>query len=374
MTMRCTRPRPKSPTSRASRYPDLHIPYHSRWRHFEAGGVDRKAELDRLLAAGRRRLRARAMIDLAWSACCSTPARARTGNTSKPPPARRFTRSEGLGVASFHAFTGGLFSSDPAQPLQVDAAGLRGLVTDRLAEAFQVRPANPLVGLEGARDAAAPAGRGVAAQPEVFGPDGPARRPVRRARQPWARGAHGGRDGARHPVAAPDIAVGHLAGGQHDRARGAGRLLAPQAVRGARPDQGWVPFHKLSQWLTYSLLEPFEWAGVQVRGLDALTGLPEYRNGGLLLDTGVLRLRDPAWPRGTGKLGDEIDRRVARADRGAARRTGPAGAPAAAIELDAGRCRWPACWKAAPGPPAARWPSACAAAAAAAVASDGTVF
>ena len=30
-------------------------------------------------------------------------------------------------------------------------------------------------------------------------------------------------------------------------------------------------------------------------GLDALTGLPEYRNGGLLLDTGVLRLRDPAW-------------------------------------------------------------------------------
>ena len=56
-----------------------------------------------------------------------------------------------------------------------------------------------------------------------------------------------------------------------------------------------MPFHKLSQWLTYSLLEPFEWAGVTVTGLDALTGLPEYRNGGLLLDTGVLRLRDPDW-------------------------------------------------------------------------------
>ena len=54
----------------------------------------------------------------------------------------------------------------------------------------------------------------------------------------------------------------------------------------------WVPFHKLSQWLTYSLLEPFEWAGHPVAGLDALTGLPEYRNGGLLLDSGVLRLRD----------------------------------------------------------------------------------
>jgi hypothetical protein len=53
-----------------------------------------------------------------------------------------------------------------------------------------------------------------------------------------------------------------------------------------------VPFHKLSQWLTYSLLEPFEWAGVRVTGLDALTGLPEYRNGGLLLDGGVIVPRD----------------------------------------------------------------------------------
>jgi hypothetical protein len=56
---------------------------------------------------------------------------------------------------------------------------------------------------------------------------------------------------------------------------------------------GWVPFHKLSQWLSYSLLEPLQWAGVTVTGLDALTGLPEYRNGGLLLDGGVIVPRDP---------------------------------------------------------------------------------
>jgi Protein of unknown function (DUF1688) len=56
----------------------------------------------------------------------------------------------------------------------------------------------------------------------------------------------------------------------------------------------WVPFHKLSQWLSYSLLEAFEAAGITVVDLDALTGLPEYRNGGLLMDTGVLRLRDQA--------------------------------------------------------------------------------
>jgi hypothetical protein len=53
-----------------------------------------------------------------------------------------------------------------------------------------------------------------------------------------------------------------------------------------------VPFHKLSQWLTYSLIEPVESAGVRVEGVEGLTGLPEYRNGGLFLDMGVLALRD----------------------------------------------------------------------------------
>jgi len=55
-----------------------------------------------------------------------------------------------------------------------------------------------------------------------------------------------------------------------------------------------VPLHKLSQWLTYSLIEPLVHAGITVRDIDGLTGLAEYRNGGLFVDTGVLRLRDPA--------------------------------------------------------------------------------
>jgi len=54
------------------------------------------------------------------------------------------------------------------------------------------------------------------------------------------------------------------------------------------PDVGRVPFHKLSQWLSYSLAEPLEQAGVRVVALDELTGLAEYRNGGLFVDAGVL--------------------------------------------------------------------------------------
>uniref|UniRef100_A0AAV1TVG8 Uracil phosphoribosyltransferase n=1 Tax=Peronospora matthiolae TaxID=2874970 RepID=A0AAV1TVG8_9STRA len=49
-----------------------------------------------------------------------------------------------------------------------------------------------------------------------------------------------------------------------------------------------VSFHKLSQWLTYSLMEPLQEAGFKITDLHLMTGLPEYRNGGLLVDFGVL--------------------------------------------------------------------------------------
>ena len=57
---------------------------------------------------------------------------------------------------------------------------------------------------------------------------------------------------------------------------------------------GLVPLHKLSQWLSYSLIEPLQRSGIEVTDIDGLTGLAEYRNGGLFIDTGVLSLRDSA--------------------------------------------------------------------------------
>ena len=41
-----------------------------------------------------------------------------------------------------------------------------------------------------------------------------------------------------------------------------------------------VPFHKLTGWITYSLLEPLEKVlGWKFEGIEDMTGLPEYRNG-----------------------------------------------------------------------------------------------
>ena len=288
------------------RFPDLRIPYHSRWRHFEAGGVNRPAQLDALLGPVDAATRARAQIDLALVSVLLDAGAGPQWRYLESASGQDFTRSEGLGVASFHAFTAGLFSSDPHRPLQVDAAGLKGLHTEALALAFQVSADNPLVGLEGRAAVLRRLGEVLLDHPEVYGNDG---RPgalfdtlLARTRSP---------DASAPAVAAHDILVlllDTLSGIWPAQNAIAGLALGDcwrhPAVPGEGLTAGWMPFHKLSQWLSYSLLEPFEWAGVTVQGLDALTGLPEYRNGGLLIDTGVLLPLLPEWSSRTWKAGD----------------------------------------------------------------------
>ena len=94
------------------RYPKLHIPFHSRWRHFEAGGVDRKELLDQLLGNVPASARARAMIDLTVISVLLDAGAGPDWKYVEPASSQAFTRSEGLAVASFHAFTSGMFSSD----------------------------------------------------------------------------------------------------------------------------------------------------------------------------------------------------------------------------------------------------------------------
>lgn len=266
------------------RYPDGRIPYHSRWRHFEAGGVDRRVWLDQALGDVDTAERTRAQIDLVLVSVLLDAGAGADWSYLESASGQRFARSEGLGVASFHAFAGGLFSSDLKQPARADAAGLQRVTAEHLAHAFQVRADNPLVGLEGRAALLRRLGQGLAAQPAAFGPLG---RPGGLFDALAAPGSEA--------VAAHDILVlllDTLSGIWPAQNAIAGEPLGDcwrhPAVVGEGLTAGWMPFHKLSQWLTYSLLEPFEWAGVRVTGLDALTGLPEYRNGGLLIDAGVL--------------------------------------------------------------------------------------
>ena len=301
-----------------SRYPDLNIPYHSRWRHFEAGAglgkVDRLGQLADKLGKVSLAKQARAQIDLAIVSVLLDAGSGPDWHYEDARSAQTYTRSEGLGVASFNAFTSGLFSSKPTQPAQADAQGLRAITKEQLGEAFQVSRKNPLVGLEGRAALLRKLGEVIEAQPAVFGGAGGQCRPGRLfdhllQHDATQVDAHAILVAllntlssiwpAQNRISLPDGLQADL-----------GDCWRHSAVQGDGPNdsatRGWMPFHKLSQWLTYSLLEPFEWAGVRVTGLDRLTGLPEYRNGGLLLDGGVIVPRHPAALQNRYQAGDEF--------------------------------------------------------------------
>ncbi|MDP9164703.1 MAG: URC4/urg3 family protein [Actinomycetota bacterium] len=285
------------------RYPDLDIPFHSRWRHFEAGGADRTARLKDQLTESDSAERPRALIDLAVISVLLDAGAGPDWHYDEHATGLRFSRSEGLGVATWNAFVNGTFSSDARAPLRVDARALQTMDAATLAAVFQVTPDNPLVGIDGRVALLHRLGDALLARPATFGPLG---RPgglfdrLLPQRPPMTLSAH-------------DILAELLASLSGiwlaDNAIGAEKLgdcWRHPAVVGPGLTHGWMPFHKLSQWLTYSLLEPFAWSGVDVQGLDSLTALPEYRNGGLLLDTGVLRFRDPGWSDGAWAVDEEL--------------------------------------------------------------------
>jgi len=278
-------------------YPSLDMPFHSRWRHFVTDGFDRYAELAEGFADPTAR--ARSAFDLAIVSVLLDAGAGPQWRYRDPISGRDFGRSEGLALASFNMFTRGNFSSraadhgsDPADRLRADADALMKLDTGALREGFQVAKDNPLVGLEGRAALLRALGRLVAQHPEIFG--------RRDSPRPGGFFDHLAAKAAAGAIAAPLIlselllqfgpiwpsrlTLGGVPLGDCWRHPA---IVTPDATNGL------VPLHKLSQWLAYSLIEPLQWAGISVTDINGLTGLAEYRNGGLFVDTGVLTFRDP---------------------------------------------------------------------------------
>jgi uncharacterized protein DUF1688 len=256
------------------RYPDLDIPFHARWRHFVAG------EPALPEAGSDPAPRARAAFDLIILSVLLDAGSGPGWRFVDPVGGRTFMRSEGLAVASQRMFESGALET------------LGSLETETLARGFQVGGDNPLVGLEGRTALLRRLGSQLLARPDLFATRSDPR-----------------------PGGLYDLLAGRAAGGRLPapailelllEALGpiwADRLVVDgiplgdcwrhPAIRRGDASDGLVPLHKLSQWLAYSLIEPLREAGVEVVGIDGLTGLAEYRNGGLFVDTGVLRLTDP---------------------------------------------------------------------------------
>lgn len=244
------------------RFPDpAAIPFHSRWRHFESGGRDRWSVLAERLKHLSAEEIARRRMDLAVVSVLLDAGAGAAWSYREPGTGETYARSEGLGVASLHMFANGAFSRDAkGDPLRVDAERLAQLTPMDIAMGFQVKAHNPLLGLEGRAELLRKLGNvGLERPGELF----------------------------------DIVATGSEVKSEAILAAVLDRLSpiwpSPRGDVWEHPVVGLVPFHKLSQWMSYSLVEPIEGAGLKVAALDALTGLPEYRNGGLLVDAGALR-------------------------------------------------------------------------------------
>ncbi len=265
-------------------YPTLKVPFHARWRHFHARGRDLWAELSEEAFWPDRKARARAAFDLVIVSVLLDAGAGPDWRYLDGPTGSTTSRSEGLGIASLRLFQSGALSTTTDDPYRADA--LDRFDAGTLAKGFQVSDANPLVGLEGRAALIRRLGGAVGRPGLLF--------------DEIARRAENGRLPA---PAILEVLLHRLGPIWENRLTVDG---VPLGDTWRHPQLGLVPIHKLSQWLAYSLIEPLQDAGLDVVDIDGLTGLAEYRNGGLFIDDGVLTLKDPADLDRTHAVGDPL--------------------------------------------------------------------
>ncbi|VXD23555.1 conserved hypothetical protein [Planktothrix serta PCC 8927] len=273
-------------------YPDLNVPFHSRWRHFEVGNIPRIQTLQKQLNSLSVIKQTQAKLDLAIISVLLDAGAGEKWYYQEPETGLIWQRSEGLAVASYQMFCQGMFSSDPESPFQADAVGLIHLTESQLATGFQVNQNNPLTGIKGRLELLQKLGETLYNYPHLFGENNP--RPGKLADYFLTQTPD-------NQLSAVTVLTTILEGlGEIWPGRltlnhvNLGDVWYYPGLEALDSQYPFVPFHKLSQWLTYSLLEPLQDLGLKIIDLEQLTGLAEYRNGGLCLDLGLLELKDPS--------------------------------------------------------------------------------
>lgn len=268
-----------------AQYPTLDIPYHSRMRHFNADGIDRLGQLKQKVAGLEQ---TKSLIEVTMLSILLDAGAGMQWRYMDHVSNSILSKSEGLAAASYNLFMQGLFSSDPQNAQQVDAAGLQKLTQNILAAGLQVTPKNPLVGLDGRVRLLQQVGACIQQKPEYFGKDGDAVR-LGNIISIWLEQTKDGILSIKVLFSTLLDAFSDIWPGRYSLSKiNLGDVWPHNLNISTINPQGFIPLHKLTQWLCYSLIEPLESYGLQITDIDVLTGLPEYRNGGLFVDLEVL--------------------------------------------------------------------------------------
>lgn len=320
------------------------IPPHGRYQQFSVGGRDRLALLLTTwpIESVDSRERCRRLVDLFWVSVLLDAGAGTEWKYTSTENRRMYRRSEGLAIASLEMFKSGLFSSNPQNKTQVDQNGLRALTVEEVAKAMQSRPGNAISGLQGRADSLIRLGDALAANPEVFGADG---RPgnmvdfllshpttqasampivhlpvlwdllMNTLEKTWPN-CRTTIDGIPLGDAWPCSSMPAATKSSDNTGRASPSAPTFSAFPTSSGSSGksrqhvdaWesiVPLHKPAQWLTYSLVHLMQTLlRINFAGIELLTGLPEYRNGGLFIDLGVLTLKEHDEERGLAHFRD----------------------------------------------------------------------
>lgn len=270
-------------------FPTLNIPFHSHWVHFQCGNQNRLAELEEKLENHSKRDITKAKISLILITILLQSVSGPRWRYKEEK--KEFFRSEGQTVACFRMFMSGLFSSNANFPYQVDGEKLTKITLDDLEKGFQSTSNNLLTGLETRLELLHKLAHILEKKSDYF------------------EGEQGNIGNLLDyfselsSLTHNQLSTIQIFQTLHDSIGS----LWPGVVEIDKINLGdtWmykplgagidslIPFHRLAQWCTYSLLEPLSQHGIVITNIKQLTGLPEYRNCGLMLDSGVLELKDP---------------------------------------------------------------------------------
>lgn len=326
------------------------IPPHGRWQHLEAGKD--KPRVKQLISQWQKEESenvdqleiTRRLIDLF---VVSVFLDAGAGNVwkYKEPNTENdyYNRSEGLAVASYYIFANGEFAiDDETNKHQVNAAKLDSVTEVKFKQWLQVDDkSNPLAGFDGRLELLKNLGTALSSNNEIFGGAEYYKDPQIFTQSNKNRPGNivdylmnlpnTKNNGKEYEINLTDLWDGLMKGfnsiwksrielegkslGDAWYSKSAEKIaLKTKDVTELTEADKIVPFHKLTQWLTYSLLVPLKQHGnFVIADENLMTGLPEYRNGGLLLDFGLLTIKPEAKARGI-ELAKKLNPSIAEVD------------------------------------------------------------
>ncbi|KAJ5760135.1 hypothetical protein N7520_007291 [Penicillium odoratum] len=282
------------------------IPPHGRWQHFDIGGVPRVDQLIKSWQEGgcdsietTRRL-----IDLFFVAVLLDAGAGDVWKFTEPGTGNAYGRSEGIAVAALYMFKAGSFTNQSRGDNElVDGQGLAALSIDTFRKHFQITADNEIIGDVSRVSLLNSVGKSFLSLPEIFGEAG---RPGNLVDYILA-----GKSGneLEYETLWNVLQKTLLPAWPKNRTQVEGVPIGdawPLEVlaklnkgQSASSTASIQPFHKLTQWLAYSLSVPFiRVLGFEWKNLSLGTGLPEYRNGGLFVDMGVLELKEAVLQQG----------------------------------------------------------------------------